>query len=51
MSINAKSWLQQINALPLQEPIKIMNVCGGHERAITQAGLRGALPSQIELIP
>ncbi|MES9825517.1 MAG: hydrogenase formation protein HypD [Candidatus Thiodiazotropha endolucinida] len=51
MSINAKSWLQQINALPLQVPVKIMNVCGGHERAITQAGLRGALPSQIELIP
>ncbi|MCG8023149.1 MAG: hydrogenase formation protein HypD [Candidatus Thiodiazotropha endolucinida] len=51
MSIDAKSWLQQINALPLREPVKIMNVCGGHERAITQAGLRGALPSQIELIP
>jgi hydrogenase expression/formation protein HypD len=28
-----------------------MNVCGGHERSITQAGLRGALPPQIELIP
>jgi len=28
-----------------------MNVCGGHERAITMAGLRGALPENIELIP
>ncbi|MEW8507712.1 MAG: hydrogenase formation protein HypD [Candidatus Thiodiazotropha sp.] len=51
MSISAKSWLQALNALPLQQPIKIMNVCGGHERSITQAGLRGALPHQIELIP
>jgi hydrogenase expression/formation protein HypD len=28
-----------------------MNVCGGHERSISMAGLRGALPEQIELIP
>jgi hydrogenase expression/formation protein HypD len=28
-----------------------MNVCGGHERSITMAGLRSALPPQIELIP
>ena len=28
-----------------------MNVCGGHERSITMAGLRGALPPQVELIP
>jgi hydrogenase expression/formation protein HypD len=28
-----------------------MNVCGGHERSITMAGLRGALPGQVELIP
>jgi len=28
-----------------------MNVCGGHERSITMAGLRGALPDNIELIP
>jgi hydrogenase expression/formation protein HypD len=28
-----------------------MNVCGGHERSISQAGLRGALPQSIELIP
>jgi hydrogenase expression/formation protein HypD len=28
-----------------------MNVCGGHERSITMAGLRAALPEPIELIP
>lgn len=28
-----------------------MNVCGGHERAISMAGLRGVLPACIELIP
>ena len=28
-----------------------MNVCGGHERSITMAGLRGALPEAIELVP
>jgi hydrogenase expression/formation protein HypD len=26
-------------------------VCGGHERAVTLAGMRAALPAQIELIP
>ncbi len=28
-----------------------MNVCGGHERSISMAGLRRALPPAIELIP
>ena len=28
-----------------------MNVCGGHERSISQAGLRPAIPENIELIP
>ncbi len=28
-----------------------MDVCGGHERSITMAGLRGALPPEIEIIP
>ena len=28
-----------------------MNVCGGHERSISLAGLRSAIPSQIELVP
>lgn len=52
MSLNkAKYWLQKINDLELPEKIKIMNVCGGHERTISQAGIRSILPGNIELIP
>lgn len=51
MSLNAQQWLQQLRQLPLPEKVRIMNVCGGHERSITQAGLRSALPDNIELIP
>jgi hydrogenase expression/formation protein HypD len=51
MSLTAPQWLEKIRALPLPAKVKIMNVCGGHERAITMAGLRSVLPAQIELIP
>ncbi len=51
MTTSARQWLDRIRALPLPEKVRIMNVCGGHERAITMAGLRGALPAAIELIP
>jgi len=51
MSLDAKQWLQRIHALPHQGRVKIMNVCGGHERSITMAGLRKALPDYIELVP
>ena len=48
----AKQWLERIHALPHQkDKVKIMNVCGGHERSITMAGLRRALPDYIELVP
>ncbi|MDA8260000.1 MAG: hydrogenase formation protein HypD, partial [Betaproteobacteria bacterium] len=47
----ARYWLEKIHALPLQQRVRIMNVCGGHERSITHAGLRGALPAAVELIP
>ena len=46
----ARDWLERIRALPLPRRVRIMNVCGGHERAIAAAGLRLALPEQIELI-
>jgi hydrogenase expression/formation protein HypD len=49
--VNARTWLDRIRALDYATPVRIMNVCGGHERAITHAGLRGALPHNIELIP
>lgn len=51
MTLSAKHWLDRIRALPLERNVKIMNVCGGHERSITMAGLRSALPASIELIP
>lgn len=55
MTVSAQQWLEHIRALPRaparEGPVKIMNVCGGHERSITMAGLRTALPDYIELIP
>lgn len=48
---NARAWLEKIHALEFDRTIKIMNVCGGHERSITHAGLRGALPKWVELVP
>lgn len=59
-TLDAKSWLEKVNQLMASDqaqqklgsrPIKIMNVCGGHERSISMAGLRNALHPQIELIP
>ncbi len=47
----ARAWLEKIHAIEFDRTVKIMNVCGGHERSITQAGLRGALPKWIELVP
>src|SRR3569832_528788 len=51
MEGTARDWLQRLHALPRRARFRIMNVCGGHERVITHAGLRGALPDYIELIP
>jgi hydrogenase expression/formation protein HypD len=51
MMLTAKDWLENIRALPLVRRVRIMNVCGGHERSISMAGLRGALPQNVELIP
>jgi len=51
MPLTAQDWLQKIRDLAIPSKVKIMNVCGGHERSITMAGLRGALPDNIELIP
>ncbi len=51
MSAEARTWLERIRALPPQGRVRILNVCGGHERSISMAGLRTALPDGIELIP
>jgi hydrogenase expression/formation protein HypD len=51
MSRSAEYWLDKIRALDLPETVRIMNVCGGHERSISLAGLRSAIPKNIELVP
>ncbi len=48
---DAAQWLQALRDLDIAKPVRIMNVCGGHERSISVAGLRTALPKNIELIP
>jgi hydrogenase expression/formation protein HypD len=47
----AAGWLARIRALELKEPVRVLNVCGGHERTISLAGMRGVLPEMITLIP
>ena len=32
----SRAWLEKIHALEFDRTVKIMNVCGGHERSITQ---------------
>ena len=49
MTQAAKLLAQLHNRRP-DRPVRIMNVCGGHERTISQSGLRTALPDNIELI-
>ena len=51
MANTARDWLKKLHELPLRQPVRIMNVCGGHERSISMAGLRSALPREIELVP
>lgn len=46
-----RQWLDRIHDLDLKRQVKVMNVCGGHERSISMAGLRKALPSAIEIVP
>ncbi|HEX2940169.1 MAG TPA: hydrogenase formation protein HypD [Rhodopila sp.] len=48
---DAKAWLERIRGLELPRTVRVMNVCGGHERTIAMSGLRAALPAAIELIP
>ena len=48
---SAKDWLKKLRELRMSRPLRIMNVCGGHERAISLAGLRSAIPDNIELVP
>lgn len=51
MSHTAEYWLQALCDLNIERTVRIMNVCGGHERSISMAGLRTAIPKNIELVP
>jgi len=51
VSPSASERLQALRELPLDRPLRIMNVCGGHERSISMAGLRSLLPDNVELVP
>ncbi|NEO33376.1 MAG: hydrogenase formation protein HypD [Symploca sp. SIO3C6] len=53
---NAKALIQEINKLSIQittsnnQPLKLMEVCGGHTHSIFKYGLEKILPANIELI-
>ncbi len=51
MTRSAEQWLDALRELDIDRPVRIMNVCGGHERSISVAGLRTAIPDNIELVP
>lgn len=51
MSTSAADWIERIRQLPLKEEVRVLNVCGGHERTMAQGGLRGVLPSKVKIIP
>ncbi len=51
MERTATEWLAALEDLGIERPVRIMNVCGGHERSISLAGLRGVVPPNLELVP
>jgi hydrogenase expression/formation protein HypD len=51
MNVSAADRLKALHALEFDRPVRIMNVCGGHERSISVAGLRAVLPDNVELVP
>ena len=51
MSRSAADWLAALHDLGVDWPVRIMNVCGGHERSISAAGLRTLIPANVELVP
>ena len=48
---SVESLLRDIKNTSLSKPFRILNVCGGHERAITRAGFRTLFQHNIHLIP
>ena len=51
MPRTAAEWLEALQGLGLDAPVRVMNVCGGHERSISMAGLRTVIPDNVELVP
>lgn len=51
MKQSAAERLKSLQSLGVDKPVRIMNVCGGHERSISTAGLRAVLPDNVELVP
>ncbi len=51
MTKRAADWLEELQSLGIEKPLRIMNVCGGHERSISIAGLRTVIPDNVELVP
>ena len=47
----ARQRLAALRRIDLGRRVRIMNVCGGHERSISLAGLRTAIPDYLELVP
>jgi hydrogenase expression/formation protein HypD len=47
----ARRAIEDIRALAAGQRVRVMNVCGGHERTISHSGLRAALAESVELIP
>lgn len=50
MGQSAAQLLDLLRAIEPERPLRIMNVCGGHERTISMSGLREVMPRGIELI-
>jgi hydrogenase expression/formation protein HypD len=46
----AKALARDIHAVRVARPLRLMHVCGTHEHAIAQAGLRALLPEGVRLI-
>lgn len=48
---DARLWLERLSGVVPDGGLRVLNVCGGHERTITMAGLRSVLPGGLTLIP
>ncbi len=48
-TIKALAWAINEEAKHLKEPLKIMEVCGGHTHTIMKYGLKQLLPTQYRL--